>query len=123
MLELTFGTDLDMYAPMRQLRNRLARPGRGGPRPIIGFYDPHERACNLVSFDDSVSRRLEFSVYNRARAASCGEAPKDAAMGRCSDGSATAAAGNAEPGEGASRRPRVAAALGGAVGLTPLSPP
>lgn len=70
MLELTFGADFDMYASMREMRNRLACAGCGEPRPIISFYDPHERAGDLVNFEDSVSHSLEFSAYNRARAAS-----------------------------------------------------
>jgi hypothetical protein len=70
LLELTFGADFDMYASMREMRNRLACPGCGSPRPIISFYDPHERAGTDVSFDESVTRSLEFSAYNRARAAS-----------------------------------------------------
>jgi hypothetical protein len=70
MLELTFGADFDMYASMKEMRNRLACPGCGEPRPIISFYDPHERAGDVVSFEDSVSHSLEFSAYNRARAAS-----------------------------------------------------
>ncbi len=70
MLELTFGADFDMYASMREMRNRLACPGCGSPRPIISFYNPSERAGTEVSFDDSVTRSLEFGAYNRARAAS-----------------------------------------------------
>lgn len=69
MLELTFGADFDMYSSMREMRTRLACPGCGSPRPVISFYDPHQRQGE-VSFEDSVSRSLEFSAYNRARAAS-----------------------------------------------------
>lgn len=70
MLEMTFGSDFDMYASMREMRNRLACPGCGEPRPIISFFDPHHTRGELSSFEDSVTHSLEFNAYNRARAAS-----------------------------------------------------
>lgn len=69
MLELTFGGDHDMYSGIREMRDRLACPGCGRPRPHIVFHDPAERMGD-VSFEASVDRALEFSAYNRARAAS-----------------------------------------------------
>ena len=69
MLLLTFGADFDMYASMREMRDRLTCSACGSPRPIISFYDPHDRRGE-VGFDESVARGLEFRAYNRARAAS-----------------------------------------------------
>lgn len=70
MLELTFGGDFDMYASLREMRDRLACPACGQPRPIIEFYDPNKAHFEAASFDDSVTAQLEFNAYSRARAAS-----------------------------------------------------
>ena len=58
-----------MYASMREMRDRLTCSACGELRPVVSFYDPHPRGSE-VSFDESVDRSLEFSAYNRARAAS-----------------------------------------------------
>ena len=69
VLLLTFGADFDMYASMRVMRDRLTCSECGAPRPFVSFYDPHVRGSE-VSFDESVDLSLEFSAYDRARAAS-----------------------------------------------------
>jgi hypothetical protein len=72
MLDLTFGADFDMYASMREMRDRLNCPACGHARPTIEFYNPHAPRFKDVSFDDAVTSQLEFSAYNRARQASNG---------------------------------------------------
>lgn len=70
MLELTFGGDFDMYASMREMRDRLSCPACGHPRPVIEFYDPTATHFRDLGFDDAVTSALEFSAYARARKAS-----------------------------------------------------
>jgi len=70
LLELTFGADFDMYASMREMRDRLACTACGKERPIVEFYDPTRNHFRAVSFEVSVSSALEFNAYARARKAS-----------------------------------------------------
>ena len=70
LLELTFGGDFDMYSSMREMRDRLSCPACGHPRPVIEFHDPNQAHFEPVSFEESVTRQLEFSAYTRARSVS-----------------------------------------------------
>lgn len=70
MLELTFGGDFDLYASMREMRDRLSCPACGHPRPLIEFHNPTATHFRDLSFDESVTSALEFNAYNWARKAS-----------------------------------------------------
>ncbi|WP_055048879.1 hypothetical protein [Devosia sp. A16] len=70
MLELVFGSSFDLYASMREMRDRLSCPACGHPRPLIEFHNPTATHFRDVSFDESVTSALEFNAYNRARKAS-----------------------------------------------------
>lgn len=70
LLQLTFGEDFDIYASMREMRDRLSCPGCGAPRPLIEVFDLSRQPFVEVSFDQSVANQLEFNAQQRARAAS-----------------------------------------------------
>jgi hypothetical protein len=67
VLDATFGPEFDLYLGYRELRAQLYCPHCGAPRPRVSFFDPDERTGE-VSFEDSVTRSLEFDAYVRASA-------------------------------------------------------
>lgn len=73
LITFTFGEDFDLYDGFSELRSRLNCGRRGEPRPSIRFRDPNEKRFEPVSYEEALTRSLEFRALARARDA--GEPP------------------------------------------------
>ena len=67
VLEATFGPDFDLYAGYAALGEELRCAQCGEKRRSIDFVNPQQPMTGDVSFDESVTRQLEFRALVRAR--------------------------------------------------------